>query len=179
MRELSLYKAFTLIEPGPVVMVTTADRRGRANIMVVSWNMVLDFAGHFALATGPWNFSFSALMKTRECVLSIPTIDLLDRVIGVGTTSGDEVDKFAKFGFTAAPAADVAPPLIAECYANIECRVIDYVKKHDIVILEAVRAWTSKNKNPIFHYRGNGIFVADGKEYKRYAAMKPKMAPGL
>ncbi len=179
MRELPLHKAFTLIEPGPVLMVSTADAKGRANLMTVSWNMVLDFAGHFALATGPWNFSFNALMKTKECVLCIPTIDLLDRVIGVGTTSGDEVDKFEKFGFTKMPAVEVSAPLVKECYANIECCVVDYIRRHDIVVLEAVRAWTSPQKNPIFHYRGNGTFVADGKEFNRVAAMSPKMAPGV
>ncbi len=181
MKELELYKAFTLIEPGPVLMVSTADGRGRPNLMTVSWNMVLDFTPCFALATGPWNFSFDALMKTRECVLAIPTIDLLDRVVGVGTTSGDEIDKFKKFGFTKMPAVEVSAPLIPECYANIECKVIDYIRRHDIVVLQAVRAWidASRKTNPIFHYRGDGTFVADGKEYVRYAKMKPKMAPGL
>jgi flavin reductase (DIM6/NTAB) family NADH-FMN oxidoreductase RutF len=179
MRELELYKAFTLIEPGPVAMISTAGRAGRPNIMVVSWNMVLNFTPCFALATGPWNFSFDALMKTKECVVAIPTIDLLDKVVGVGTTSGDEIDKFEKFGFTAVPAADVSAPLIKECCANIECRVIDYISKHDIVVLKAIRAWVSPTSQPIFHYRGDGTFVADGQEYRRYAKMKPKMAPGL
>jgi flavin reductase (DIM6/NTAB) family NADH-FMN oxidoreductase RutF len=113
--------------------------------------------------------------------LAIPTIELLDRVVGVGTTDGDEVDKFDKFNFTRLRAKSVAAPLIQECYANIECRVVDYVRAHDIVILEAVRAWinTSIKKPTIFHYRGDGTFVADGKTFNRYAKMKPKMAPGL
>jgi len=38
--------------------------------------------------TGAWNYSFAALQRTRECVIAIPTVDLLDRVVGVGTCSG-------------------------------------------------------------------------------------------
>lgn len=173
-------RAFTLIEPGPVVMVTTA-LGGRANVMTISWHSVLDFTPRFTLTTGPWNHSFAALMKSRECVLSIPTIDLLDAVVGVGTCSGADNDKFAKFGLTQIAAMKVGAPLIKECWANIECRVVDYIKKHDIVVLQAVKAWINpaRKNQPIFHYRGDGTFVADGKTFLRRKQMKPKMAPGL
>ncbi|MDR1691549.1 MAG: flavin reductase family protein [Rickettsiales bacterium] len=180
MKELELYKAFTLIEPGPVIMVTTA-YKGRANIMTIAWHMVMDFTPRFALLTGPWNHSYEALVKTKECVLSVPAIDLLDKVVGVGTTSGVDVDKFSKFGLTPLDAEKVKAPLIKECYANIECRVVDHLKKHDIFVLEAVKAWVDvrRKEKTIFHYRGNGTFVADGKTFDRYKQMKPKMAPGL
>jgi flavin reductase (DIM6/NTAB) family NADH-FMN oxidoreductase RutF len=180
MRELELFKAFTIIEPGPVAMVTTFNGK-RANIMTISWHCVLDFSPRFVLATGHWNYSFAALMKTKECVLAIPTTDLLDKVISVGTTSGADTDKFSAFGLTPIAASDVRAPLIKECYANIECRVIDSIEKHGMVVLQAVRAWIDparKNKT-IFHYRGDGTFVADGQTFRRYAKMKPKMAPGL
>jgi flavin reductase (DIM6/NTAB) family NADH-FMN oxidoreductase RutF len=54
MRPLKLGKAFTLLESGPVVLVTTSDR-GKPNIMTISWTMVLDFTPRFAIATGEWN----------------------------------------------------------------------------------------------------------------------------
>lgn len=76
MRELELSKAFTLIEPGPVVLVTTC-AAGRANVMTISWTMVLDFSPRFALTTGPWNHSFAALEQQRECVIAIPTVTCL------------------------------------------------------------------------------------------------------
>ena len=60
MRELKLNKAFTLMEPGPVVLVTTHDGR-KDNIMTISWTMVMDFTVVFAIATGAWNDSFAAL----------------------------------------------------------------------------------------------------------------------
>jgi flavin reductase (DIM6/NTAB) family NADH-FMN oxidoreductase RutF len=94
MRKIPLSKAFTLMEPGPVVLVTTHDG-ARANIMTISWTMVMDFTPVFAITTGAWNHSFAALRKTRECVIAIPTVDLLDKVVRIGTCSGADTDKFA------------------------------------------------------------------------------------
>jgi len=96
MRQLKLSKAFTLMESGPVVLVTTHDGQ-KNNIMTISWTMVLDFTPVFAIVTGEWNYSFAALRKNRECVIAIPTVDMLDKVVGIGTCSGADTDKFAKF----------------------------------------------------------------------------------
>lgn len=80
---MKLSRAFTLIEPGPVVLVSTGDRR-KSNIMTISWTMVLDFTPLLAITTGEWNYSFAALRKTRECVIAIPTVRLVMRpMIGV------------------------------------------------------------------------------------------------
>ncbi|HEY9148593.1 MAG TPA: flavin reductase family protein, partial [Gammaproteobacteria bacterium] len=54
MRKLPISKAFTLLEPGPVVFVTTHDG-SRGNVMTISWTMVMDFTPQFAITTGPWN----------------------------------------------------------------------------------------------------------------------------
>jgi len=84
MRQLKMSRVFTLIEPGPVVLVTTCDEN-KNNIMTISWTMVLDFTPAFAITTGAWYYSFAALQRTRECVIAIPTVDLLDQVVGIGT----------------------------------------------------------------------------------------------
>jgi len=86
---------------------------------------------------------------------------------GQGNSSGRAVDKFKKFGLTPRPAESVAPPLIAECFANFECRVVDtsLVDKYNLFILEVVKAWTDpKQKQPkTIHHHGYGNFVVDGK----------------
>jgi flavin reductase (DIM6/NTAB) family NADH-FMN oxidoreductase RutF len=177
MEKMKLERAFTLLEPGPVTLITTNDGQ-KNNIMTISWTMVLDFIPRFALTTGSWNYSFAALRKKRECVIAIPTVDLIDRVVGVGTTSGADTDKFKKFGFTPVRARHVGAPLIKECLANIECRVIDIVKPHDIVILEAVAAYfdTSRREKRTLHAVGDGTFIADGRRLNRKRAMRSKLA---
>ncbi len=180
MRSMKLSRAFTLIEPGPVVLVTTHDR-GKSNIMTISWTMVLDFTPVFAVATGPWNYSFAAMQKTRECVIAIPTVDLLDRVVGIGTCSGADSDKFAKFKLTAIGGKVVKAPLIAECLANIECKVVDIVAKHNIVVLEALAAHIdpARKEKRTVHAVGDGTFVVDGRKLDRKKMMASKLPAGL
>ncbi|MDE2294336.1 MAG: flavin reductase family protein [Gammaproteobacteria bacterium] len=180
MRTLKLSRAFTLIEPGPVVLVTTRDR-GRDNVMTISWTMVVDFTPVFAITTGAWNHSYAALRRTRECVLAIPTVDLLDTVVGIGTCSGADTDKFARFGLTPRRGRVVAAPLIAECVANVECRVIDMVKRHDIVVLQGVAAHVDprRRERRTIHAIGDGTFVVDGRRLDRRKAMASKLPTGL
>ncbi|WP_096704589.1 flavin reductase family protein [Magnetospirillum sp. 15-1] len=180
MQDLPLAKAFTLIEPGPVVLVTTHDGT-RDNVMTITWTMVLDFSADFAIATGPWNHSYAALCDTRECVLAIPTIDLLDTAVGIGMCSGKDTDKFARFGLTRATASRVRPPLIRECLANIECRVVDIVERYGIVVLEGVAAHmdTTRAERRLVHAVGDGTFIVDGDRLDRRDMMRAKLPDGL
>lgn len=180
MHPLKLSRAFTLIEPGPVVLVTTCDGT-RNNVMTISWTMVLNFTPTFAMTMGEWNASYTALRRTRECVLAVPTVDLLDRVVGIGTCSGADTDKFAKFRLTAVRGNIVKAPLIAECLANIECKVVDIVRKHNVVILEGVAAHIDRGRKEkrMIHAVGDGTFIADGRRLDRRKAMASKLPPGL
>lgn len=166
MQELPLSKAFQLIEPGPVVLVATACR-GKSNLMTMSWHMVVDFTPRFGCIIGPWDHSYAALRETRECVLAIPTVDLATKVVDIGNCSGSEVDKFAAFGLTPLPAARVGAPLVAECLANIECRVVDdsLVDRYSLFVIEGVRAWVDPDRKErrTFHAVGDGTFRVDGR----------------
>ena len=180
MRSLQLSKAFTLIESGPVVLVTTNDGK-KNNIMTISWTMVVDFTPQFALTTGAWNYSFAALKKTRECVIAIPTVDMLDQVVGIGTCSGSDTDKFARFGLTPESGRIVKAPLIKECLANIECKVVDIVGRHNIVVLEAVAAHVDpgRKETRMLHAVGDGTFIADGRKLDRRKLMASKIPAGV
>ena len=180
MKRMQLSKAFTLMESGPVVLVTTNDGQ-KNNIMTISWTMVVDFTPLFAITTGPWNYSYAALRKSRECVIAIPTVDLIDQVVGVGTCSGADTDKFEKFGLTPMKAKRVRSPLIKECLANIECKVIDIVKTHNIVVLEGVAAYfdSSRKEKRTIHAIGDGTFVVDGRKLDRRKMMRSKIPDGV
>ncbi len=180
MEELEIGKAFTLMESGPVVLVTTNDGN-KNNIMTISWTMVLDFTPLFAITTGEWNYSFTALRKTKECVISIPTVDMIDKVVGIGTCSGADTDKFTKFELTPVKGRIVKAPLIKECLANIECKVIDIIKKYNIVVLEAVFAYfdTLRKEKRTIHAVGDGTFIVDGRKLSRKKMMASKLPQGI
>ena len=122
------------------------------------------------------NHSFDALRATKECVLNIPAANLAKQVVGIGNCSGKKVDKFEKFKLTPLPASQVTPPLIAECYANLECRVIDtrLVSDYCLFILQVVNAWIdpSVQQPQTLHHCGNGEFMLAGERIKLKSKMK-------
>jgi flavin reductase (DIM6/NTAB) family NADH-FMN oxidoreductase RutF len=175
-KTLPLSRVYGLLEPGPVLLVTTA-HKGRANVMAQSWHTMMEFEPPLVgcLISGR-NFSFEALRATKECVLNIPTAKLAEKVVGIGNCSGRRVDKFAKFGLTPLPASRVGAPLIAECYASLECKVVDtrMVNRYNFFVLEVVKAWIDPaQKNPrTLHHRGLGHFMVAGKTISLPSRMK-------
>lgn len=167
MKELSLSDVYPLIEPGPVVLLTTS-QHGRPNVMTMSWHMMVEFTPpRIACIVSGGDYSFAALRKTRECVIAIPAMELASKVVGIGNCSGRATDKFESFGLTPLPATHVAAPLIAECFANLECRVADtrLVNKYNLFVLEVVKAWTDPRQRApkTIHHHGLGTFVVDGE----------------
>jgi flavin reductase (DIM6/NTAB) family NADH-FMN oxidoreductase RutF len=180
MKKLPIQKAFTLMESGPVVLVTTADG-DRKNVMTLSWTMVMDFTPRFAFMTGSWNYSYKALIKTGECVIAIPAVDLAKKTVQIGSCSGSETDKFKKFKLTPLEAENVSAPLIKECYANIECRVVDHIKQHNLFILDGLLAWVDNKRKEkrCFHAIGDGRFITDGKIINHRRLMSSKLPEGV
>ena len=176
MKDLPLSEVYKLLEPGPVVLLTTA-RQGRQNVMTMSWHMMVDFVPPLiACVVSNGDYSFAALRATKVCVIAIPDVSLAEAVVKIGNCTGADIDKFAEFGLTPRPAQHVAAPLIGECFANLECRVIDtrFVNKYNIFILEAVKAWrgaTPAHPKTI-HHQGFGTFAVDG-EIIHLASAKP------
>ncbi len=162
-----LSEVYRLLESGPVVMVTTASK-GRANIMTLSWHTMMEFEPPLVgCVVSNRNYSFELLKATRECVINIPTVELAEKVVGCGNVSGRRVDKFKTFGFTPVVAACVKAPLIAECYAHLECKVVDRkrVAKYNFFVLEVVKAWIDPSrKHPrTIHHQGEGVFMVAGR----------------
>jgi flavin reductase (DIM6/NTAB) family NADH-FMN oxidoreductase RutF len=175
MKDLPLSKVYQLLEPGPVVLLTTA-HKGRANVMTMSWHMMVEFEPPLvACVVSNANHSFAALLATKECVIAVPGLELAPIVVGIGNCSGRDVDKLERFGLTQAPAECVAPPLVAGCFANLECKVIDtrLVHKFNLFVLEVLKAWidpTQKNPKTI-HHHGYGRFTVDGAMIKLKSRM--------
>jgi flavin reductase (DIM6/NTAB) family NADH-FMN oxidoreductase RutF len=166
-KSLSLSRVYQLLEPGPVVLLTTTDK-GRANVMTMSWHTMLEFEPPLVgCVVSNRTLSFQALEASKECVINIPTVKLAEAVVKCGNASGRRRDKFAAFGLTAVPAMQVAVPLIAECYANLECRVVDeaLVSEYNFFVLEVVKAWLDpKVSTPrTLHHRGRGEFMVAGR----------------
>jgi flavin reductase (DIM6/NTAB) family NADH-FMN oxidoreductase RutF len=160
-----LDRAFTFVESGPVLLISTR-RHGKNNLMTVSCHASMGFEPTLGICLGPWNFSYAALAETGECVVAVPTADLMPRVVDIGNCSGRTVDKFSEFGLTPQPSRRVEAPLVAECLYNLECRVSNraLADSHHFFVLQGVEAW--RHPAPAdartFHAVGDGTVIVDG-----------------
>ena len=169
-RSLPLSKVYRLLEPGPVVLLTSC-LKGSPNIMTMSWHTMMEFEPPLiGCVISNQNHSFNTVKATKECVISIPTVELAEKVVACGNCSGRKTDKFKAFGFTPIPASYVKAPLLKECYANLECKIVDLkmVPKYCFFIMEVVKAWVDPVKKAprTIHHLGQGEFSVDGKRIK-------------
>ena len=180
MRKGNLEKAFTYLESGAVLLVTTHDKK-KDNVMTISWQMVLDFTPRFAICTGGWNESFDTILRTKQCTLCVPAADMLDKVVGIGTVHASECDKFKKFHLKKQTPAKVKSPILTDCLAAVECKLIDYIEPHGILVLKGVQLWenTLKKERRVLHANGDGTFFADGEFYNRRKEMQSRLPEGV
>lgn len=170
-------KVYRLLEPGPVLLVTTGSLADSThNVMTIGFHMVMQHESPplIGISLGPWDASFAALKKLRECVLAIPSVEMASVAVDVGNCSAQDdgaISKWERFELNAVPAGKVKAPLVGgpHVIANIECMVEDtkMVSKYSMWVLRPVTAWISTDKVPgeggkMFHHRGDGTFVVDG-----------------
>jgi flavin reductase (DIM6/NTAB) family NADH-FMN oxidoreductase RutF len=161
------------LEPGPIVLVSSR-WQGKNNIMTMGWHSVMEFSPSLVgclISSG--NHSFGMIRGSGECVINLPTVELIDTVARIGNSTGSEIDKFDALDLTAEEAGEVDAPLIKECHANFECRLHDdaLVEKYNFFIFEVIKAHVaSKPEHPkTMHYTGDGVFMLSGKMAKRRA----------
>ena len=141
--------------------------------MTMGWHMILGCEPSL-VGCYVWdeNYSFEMIRKSKECVINVPTADMASIVVGIGNTSGRDVDKFSKFKLTPQEGGVVQAPLIEECFANFECRLVDssLIKKYNLFVFEVVKAHVAVSpKFPeTIHYRGDGLFMISGPTTSRY-----------
>lgn len=177
--DLPVSKVRRYLEPGPIVLVTSACG-GARNIMTMGWHTVMEFTPSLVgcvIAAG--NHSFELVRRSGECVINLPTTALTEEVVGIGNTSGADIDKFATFALTPQQAQRVGAPLIGECHANFECKLADdrLVDKYNFFIFEVVKAHVAPApRHPrTLHYTGDGVFMVAGKIISRRSQFRPEL----
>jgi flavin reductase (DIM6/NTAB) family NADH-FMN oxidoreductase RutF len=177
--EIPTAQARKFLEPGPVVLLTTR-HAGNDNVMTLGWHQVLEFTPSLiSCVVSRANRSFEMLRASGECVINVPTADMLDTVVRIGNCSGAEVDKFAAFDLEREAAHTVDAPALAQCHARLECRIHDdrAVERYNLFILEVahIRARARPRTPDYVHYLGDGEFMLSGKRVSRRRLFRPDM----
>lgn len=166
-KNFPLNKVYTLLESGPVILVSTA-HKGRNNVMPMSWHTMIDFDPPLVgCVIGDQSLTFKTVKATKECVINIPTLEIAKKALACGNVTGAKADKFARFGLTPVKGEKVEAPLVKECWASLECRLHDarLAGKYNLFIFRVVKAWVDAAvKNPkTFHHLGGDKFLVAGK----------------
>ena len=180
MEEVPLAKSYLLLNHGPVTLVSSA-ANGRSNVMAAAWAMPLDFDPAKVLLVVDSNTLTRELIEASgEFALNIPCRRIADKVLAAGSVSGRDGDKFGTSGLETLAASRISAPLIQDCAAWLECRVIPEAHNqqcYDLFIAEVVAAWAD---NRVFrdghwefdsapaelrtlHYVAGGKFFAIGE----------------
>ncbi len=168
------------LEPGPIVLVSSA-WQDEINVMTMGWHMVMGFTPSL-IGCYVWNanHSFAMIRNSGECVFSVPTVDIAPTVVDIGNCSGSDVEKFTTFGLTAVTGDKVKAPLIAECYASFECRLVEasLIASYGLFVFEVVKAHVARSPRypRTLHYRGDGVFMISGENTARY---RKRFRPGM
>jgi flavin reductase (DIM6/NTAB) family NADH-FMN oxidoreductase RutF len=166
------------LEPGPIVLVSSC-YKNEINIMTMGWYTVMEFnPALIGCIIASSNHSYNLIKKSRQCVINIPTADMIDTVVGIGNSTGGEINKFKKFKLTAEDASTVKAPLIRECYAHFECQLKDdhLLDEYNFFIFEVKKAQAAVfPKYPrTVHYRGEGVFMISGTHIALPGKFRPE-----
>lgn len=175
-----LNKAYLLLNHGPTVMISSAFG-GKQNIMSAAWSTPLDFdPARVVVIIDKQSYTKELVTASGEFTVLVPSKKIAKQVLQVGTTSGRDIDKFAEFNLTTIAAKTIQAPLITNCLACLECKLISEPHNqntYDLYIGEITAAWadpevfsqsrwhiTSDQKRSI-HYQAGGEFFAIGESF--------------
>ena len=183
---LELRRAYKLLNHGPTTLVTSA-AQGRTNVMAAAWGMPLDFEPpKVAVVLAESTFTRELVDASGELTLCVPTRAQLEQVYAVGSESGRDEDKWARYGLKPVPASRVQAPLVEGCVGWLECRVLpepEVQRKYDLFVVEVVAAWVEdsvwkdggwdfpEDALRSVHHLAGGVFFTTGE---RVQARKPE-----
>jgi len=174
-KEIKLNRAYRLVEPGCVVLVTSGTLK-HPNVMTFSWQTPVNISDPclILLAINHVRYSYELIKQNRELVINVPGEKLLEQTHFAGKVTGKNIDKFKESGLTPVPAKEVEPPLIEECSGHLECKVVETFKMetHDLLVCEVIRAladtdlfdgewWIPENFHTLHYLGGNKYGVMD------------------
>jgi len=140
--DVPLKLALRLMYPRPTILVSCA-YAGKPNIITLAWSTPLSHAPPLlGISVGLERYSHTIIAKSREFVVNIPTIDLIEQTKFCGEHSGRDVDKFKETKLTPIPSLKVKAPSILECIAHLECKVVQSILTgdHTLFVGEVIAA---------------------------------------
>lgn len=166
-------KGSVILNPVPVLMVTSRGKDGKDNVFTVGWvGTVCTKPPMLSISVRPERLSHKYISETMEFTVNMPTSKLTKAVDYVGVRSGKTIDKIKEMNFTMKEGTNVSSPYIDECPVSIECKVKTVLQlgTHDCFIAEVVGSHVNKNlfdeKGKIHLEKADLISYCHGEYFK-------------
>jgi len=142
------FKGSVILNPVPVVLITSKNKEGKSNVFTVGWTGTINTKPPMLyISIRPERLSYEYIKESMEFVVNLPSSDLVKAVDYCGVRTGKKNDKIKEMGFTLKESSKISAPYIDECPINIECRVVNIVPlgTHDMFIAEVLCSHVNEN----------------------------------
>ena len=167
----ALEKFYQHAFPMPTVLVTCNDQKGKTNIITIAWHTTISKNPHlYGISIAPGRYSHDLIKENKEFVVNFVPYELVDKAHFCGTHSGKKTDKTSETKLTLAPSNKVKVPIIKECYAHLECKLIKNLTAgdHTLFIGEVVAVQAEKQafeNNLLQLAKIQPLYYVGGKSY--------------
>ncbi|MBU3181905.1 flavin reductase family protein [Clostridium psychrophilum] len=137
----TIFKGSTMLNPVPVVLITSKNKEGKINVFTVGWiGTACTKPPMITVAIKPERLSYDYIKESGDFVVNLPNSKMVREVDYCGVRSGKQIDKICEMNFTMDESKDVTAPIISECLVSLECKVksITTLGSHDLFLAEIV-----------------------------------------
>ncbi|MDF2505115.1 flavin reductase family protein [Clostridium sp.] len=166
------FKGSVMLNPAPVVLVTSKSSSNKINIFTVAWvSTVCTKDPIIAMGIRPERLSYTYIKESGECVINLPTKDMVKIVDYCGVVSGKKEDKIKHFDLELNKGIKIATPSLEKSPVALECKVksITTLGTHDLFLLEVLNVKVDENlldsNNKICFNKANLICYSHGEYY--------------
>ena len=173
--EIALSGFYEILSPRCTVLISTVDRKGRANAAPFSFVTPVSSNPPLVLfAATPARHTLTNVRETGDFVLNIVPEKLLDQLLICARAFPRGINEIKEAGLTERKSREVKPPSIEECVAWIECQ-LEFEKEagdHILVVGKVVHAecrddfikqgeFDVSKAKPVMHVRGRRFVIAE------------------
>jgi flavin reductase (DIM6/NTAB) family NADH-FMN oxidoreductase RutF len=173
MKEKVEFKGSVVLNPVPVVLITSKNKEGKENVFTVGWiGTVCTKPPMLSISIRPERLSYEYIKETMEFTVNLPSINMTKAVDYCGVRAGRKFDKIKEMNFTMREGSNVNVSYIDECPVSIECKVKSIIPlgTHDLFIADVVGSHIDKDlideKGKIHFEEADLITYCHGEYFK-------------
>ncbi len=109
-----------------VAAIVTAQARGKDNAMTVDWHTSLSLSPPlYGICIAPGRLTYQLIIDSKEFGINFLPFETVDLVHLVGSTGGQQMDKFKRFNISRDQPIKTKVPILKAAYAAYECQLVD------------------------------------------------------